>query len=416
VAVVQERLAVEGGTPVHAGGWPTWPVWDEREEQALLTVLRSGRWGMTVGTEVGAFETSWAHFQEAKHCVAVVNGTSALEVALRAMGIVPGDEVIVPAFTFIATASAVLLAGAMPIFVDIHPATFHLDPAAVEAAITPRTRAIVPVHMGGCPADMDALLAVARGHGLQVLEDAAQAHGASWHGHRVGALGDAGTFSFQGSKNLNSGEGGAIVTNDDALYARIWSLHNVGRTLNDEWRTRGWYQHEMLGFNYRLTEFQAALLRVQMTRLDEQMARRDHAAALLDRELSGIGGIRPMTRDPRVTANAYHLYMFRYDAAMFGGRTREEFLSALRAEGIPASPGYTVPLYRSPAIIDAVAAQRSRSGRTDQPLPAELPVTERTCTSEGVWFGQSMLLASDNDLSDIPTAIQKIHRSWLGEV
>src|SRR6185312_15761467 len=209
------------------------------------------------------------------YCVAVANGTAALEVALRALEVRPGDEVILPAYTFVATAAAVLLVGAVPIFADISPDSYELDPKAVAAAIGPRTRVVIPVHIAGCPADLDGTLAVSRRHGLRVLEDAAQAHGAAWRGRPVGALGDLGTFSFQASKNLNAGEGGAIVTNDEALFRRVWSLHNVGRALSDDWRTSGWYQHDILGFNYRLTEFQAALLLAQMSRLEGQMARRE---------------------------------------------------------------------------------------------------------------------------------------------
>jgi dTDP-4-amino-4,6-dideoxygalactose transaminase len=415
MAVTEKALAVDGGVPVHHGGWPRWPVWDEREEQALLGVLRSGTWGMVHGSKVTEFEMAWGRFQQAQHCVAVVNGTSALEVALRALEIAPGDEVIVPPYTFIATAAAALLAGALPVFADIDPETYELDPAAVEAAVTPRTRAVIPVHIAGCPPDMDGILGVARRHGLRVVEDAAQAHGAEWRGQRVGALGDLGTFSFQASKNLNAGEGGAIVTNDEALFRRVWSLHNVGRTLSDDWRTSGWYQHDILGFNYRLTEFQAALLLAQMSRLEEQMARREQAARFLDRELAAIPGIRPQARDPRVTAHAHHLYVLRYDPVAFGGHTRSQFLAALRAEGVPASGGYTEPLHRSPAVIHAVQALCSRLGRPeDVRLQRPLPVTERASAIEGVWLTQSVLLAEPGDVQHIPEAMRKIQRAWGG--
>jgi dTDP-4-amino-4,6-dideoxygalactose transaminase len=414
MAILAETLAVEGGSPVHRGGWPRWPVWDEREEQALLGVLRSGAWGMVHGSAVAEFEAAWATFQQAQHCVAVVNGTSALEVALRALELDPGDEVIVPPYTFVATAAAALLAGVLPVFADIDPDTYELDPAAVEAAITPRTRAVIPVHIAGCPPDMDGILAVARRHGLRVVEDAAQAHGAEWRGRRVGALGDIGTFSFQASKNLNAGEGGAIVTNDEALFRRVWSLHNVGRTLTEDWRTSGWYRHDLLGFNYRLTAFQGALLLAQMTRLEEQMARREWAARVLDRALSAIPGIRPQARDPRVTAHAHHLYMLRYDVAAFGGRRRTEFLAALRAEGVPCSPGYGEPLHRSPAVVKAVHQLCSRLGRPDDRLHRPLPVAERASAEEGVWLAQSLLLADEQTLRHIPEAIDKIQRAWGG--
>src|SRR5579883_1099393 len=212
MAVTREKLAIEGGAAVRTAPWPAWPVWDAREEGALLEVLRSGHWGMIDGEKVQQLERAWAELHRAKHCVAVVNGTAALEIALRALEVGPGDEVILPPYTFIATASAALLVGAVPIFADVDPETYELDPSAVEAAITPRTRAIVPVHVGGCPPDLDGILAIAEKHGARVLEDAAQAHGAAWKGRPVGTLGDLGTFSFQASKNVNAGEGGAIVT------------------------------------------------------------------------------------------------------------------------------------------------------------------------------------------------------------
>jgi dTDP-4-amino-4,6-dideoxygalactose transaminase len=317
-----------------------------------------------------------------------------------------------PSYTFVATAAAALLAGALPVFADIDPDSFELDPAAVEAAVTQRTRAVIPVHIAGCPPDMDAILDLAKRHGLRVVEDAAQAHGAAWRGRRVGALGDLGTFSFQASKNLNAGEGGAIVTDDQTLFQRVWSLHNVGRTRTEQWRTSGWYQHDLLGFNYRLTAFQAALLLAQLTRLEDQMSRREQAAQLLDRELGAIPGIRPQARDPRVTAHAHHLYMLRYEAAAFGGRPRADFLAALRAEGVPCSPGYTEPLQRSPAVLQATETLCRRLDRQGESLRRPLPVTERISDEEGVWLSQSVLLADKGALRHIPEAVAKIQRAW----
>ncbi|MBI2941549.1 MAG: DegT/DnrJ/EryC1/StrS family aminotransferase [Chloroflexi bacterium] len=409
--MAHEQLAIAGGVPIRTAPWPAWPVWDEREERQLLETLRSGRWGMIGGGKVRAFEEAWAAFQQAGHCVCVVNGTAALEVALRAIGVGPGDEVIVPPYTFIATPAAALLVGAVPVFADIDPETYELDVATVQAAITPRTRAIVPVHVAGCPPDMDGILAIAAEHGLRVVEDAAQAHGAAWRGRRVGALGDLGTFSFQASKNLNAGEGGAIVTDDEELYQRVWSLHNVGRAQTPGWRTSGSYRHEILGFNYRMTEFQAAILLAQLTRLEEQMACREAGAAYLDRALGEVPGIRPLRRDPRVTSHAHHLYVFRYDALAFGGHPREEFLAALRAEGVPCGPGY-VPLHHAPAIRSEVTALCRRLGRTDDPLACHLPVAERAGYDEGVWLTQNLLLADAGDLANIPRAIEKIREAW----
>jgi len=398
-----DRLACEGGSPLRTHPFPTWPVWDVRDENALLSVLRSGHWGEIESDVVGQFEERFAAFQQARHCVAVVNGTAALRIAYRALGVGYGDEVIVPPYTFIATASAVLEVGAVPVFADIDPDTYLLDPVAVAEAITPRTRAIVPVHVAGCPADMDAFRALAGRHGLRLVEDAAQAPGASWNGQGVGSLGDIGTFSFQASKNLNAGEGGAVVTNDPALAERIWSLHNVGRT-----RTGAWYHHELLGGNDRLTAFQAALLITQLDQLPQQMARREAGARYLDAALSSIEGIKPMVRQPQVTGHAHHLYMFAYDSGAFGGLSRDGFVRALLAEGIPCSAGYSM-------ISDELAIQTESArlcaalGREQPAARAPLTVARRAC-AQGVWLPQRLLLAEEHELHDVVEAVRKIQR------
>src|SRR5262245_1303529 len=372
MVVVSEQLAIGGGTPVRTAPFPEWPVWDERDEHALLGVLRSGMWGShSGGGRVKAFGEAFARFQDAKYGVAVTNGTAALEVALRACGVGIGDEVIVPPYTFIATASACLTVGAFPIFVDVDPQTFAIDPAQIEAAITARTKAVIAVHMAGGPADMDGVLAVARKHHLRVIEDAAQAHGAAWNGRRVGALGDAGTFSFQSSKNLTAGEGGAVLSNVPQVAEMAWSVANVGRT-----RTGDWYFHDLLGSNFRLTEFQGALLLAQLERLPEQIALRERNATRLAAGLAQVPGFRPVRRDPRVTTHAWHLFMCRYDPAAFGGRPRADFLRAMQAEGIPCSGGYS-PLYQAPAIRKAAADLEQASGDTGQAErldPARFPV------------------------------------------
>ena len=398
-----ERLACEGGTPLRSRPFPGWPVWDARDEDAILRVLRSGHWGEIDSDVVDQFATLFAAFQQARHCVAVVNGTAALRIAYRALGIGYGDEVIVPPYTFIATASAVLEVGAIPVFADIDPDTYLLDPAAVADAITPRTRAIVPVHVAGCPADMDAFRALAGCHGLRLVEDAAQAPGATWRGEGVGSLGDLGTFSFQASKNLNSGEGGAIVTNDADLAERVWSLHNVGRT-----RTGAWYHHELLGGNDRLTALQAALLIAQLDRLPEQMARRENATRYLDSALASIEGIRPMAQQPQVTAHAHHLYMFRYGSQAFGGLSRDAFVRTLVAEGIPCSAGYSM-ICDELAIRTESARLYAALGREQPARTAPLSVARRA-SAEGVWLPQRLLLAGESELGDVVEAVRKIQR------
>ncbi|MEC8993446.1 MAG: DegT/DnrJ/EryC1/StrS family aminotransferase, partial [Candidatus Latescibacterota bacterium] len=341
-SIDSQPLAAAGGTPIRTSPFPGWPVFDATEEEAILGVLRSGSWFL--GERVAEFERTFTEYCEAKHGVSVSSGTVALQVALEAAGVALGDEVIVPSYTFIATASSVALVGGVPVFVDVDPDTYLIDPAAVEAAITEKTKAIIAVHIAGQPADLDALTAIAAKHGVLLIEDSAQAHAAAWKGRRVGAIGDLGTFSFQASKNLNAGEGGFIVTDDEELQLRAWSIHNCGRTPGGEW-----YEHPLVGGNYRLTEMQAALALSQLRRLDEQTEKRTQSAALLTEQLSEIEGIRPLAVDERVTRHAFHLYVFRYDADAFGGASREQFLKALAAEGIPCAAGYK-PLYREPAF------------------------------------------------------------------
>lgn len=402
-----ERLALEGGTPVRTKPFPKWPFWDENDVEAVAEVVASGQWWRLEGTKVREFERAFAEYHHARYGVCVTNGTAALEVALRAAHIGCGDEVIVPAYTFIATATAPLTVGATPVFVDIDPHTFQIDPLAVEAAITPATRAVIPVHFGGGPADMDAILEIARRHDLVVIEDAAQAHGAEWRGRRVGAIGHMGCFSFQASKNLTAGEGGIVLTDDEELAEAVWSVHNIGRR-----RGGAWYEHYVLGGNFRMTEFQAALLLHQLIRLPEQTERRNHNALYLTKELQAIPGICPAYRDERVTSHAYHLYLFWYDPDAFGGHSRDEFLQALRAEGIPCSGGYGNPLHQEPLFRERWGLRElCRVGRHIEYAQLSLPHSERACR-EAVWLFQNLFLGDEWDMVDIVTAIDKIQKAW----
>lgn len=403
-----DKPALVGGTPIRTTPYPAWPQWGEADLQGLREALTGGVWSAANAPQVRAIEQRFAAFQDARHGVACTNGTITLEIALAALGVGAGDEVIVPPYIFLATATAVLQVNALPVFVDIAPDTYCLDPDAVEAAITPRTKALIPVHLGGHPADMDRLLAIARQHGLGVIEDAAHAHGAAWQGRKVGALGDYGSWSFQASKNLTSGEGGMLTTDRDDLAERAWSLHNCGRT-----RTGAWYEHTAVGGNYRLTEFQAALLLAGLDRLPAQIAWREASARFLDRELARIEGLAPLPRDPRATTHAYHLYLFRYDAAAFAGLSRDRFVQALRAEGIPASPGYPVPLNQQPIFVNRAFDTRA-TGYDPAYAPTQfdrldLPVCQRAC-AETVWLTQNMLLGTEDDLADVVAAARKVHR------
>lgn len=385
-------LAIDGGSPVHTSGWPAWPPPATAEQRGLLLeVLESGQWGATSGTKAAEFAAAFARSVGAQHGVCVVNGTVGLFLALRALGVGPGDEVIVPAYTFVASATSVVLAGARPVLADVLPRSLHLDPAAVERATGPRTKAIMPVHLAGAPADTESL----RRHGVPIVEDAAQAHGAARHGRPAGTLGDAACFSFQSSKAMTAGEGGIVVTDDDAVYARLWSLHNVGRRLDG-----GWYEHPEVGWNLRMTEFQAAVLLPQLALLDGQVAARERAAAYLSKELEAVGGLSLLPGPGGTTRHSHHLGIVRYDPAAFGGRSKADFIAAMAAEGVPLDAGY-----RS---LSREAALRPYTGEV------ACPVAEAAEDSV-VWLRQNLLMADDAALADIVSAAAKIRRAFRSQ-
>ncbi|MCD6057308.1 MAG: Glutamine--scyllo-inositol transaminase, partial [Thermomicrobiales bacterium] len=340
------ELALTGGPAVaadlqaRAGSWPLAP--DAQAEAHVLDALRSGRWGrLHDDSYAERFESAFAAYQNARHGIAVANGTVSLQLILRTLNIGIGDEVIVPALTFIATASAVAEVGAVPIFADVEAETMTIDPESVAAAITPRTRAIIGVHYGGFPIDFDRLLPLADQHGLFLIEDAAHAQGSAWRGTRVGAIGTFGSFSFQESKALSGGEGGIILTNDDALAERARLLHSIGRRSDQPG-----YLHYALASNYRLSELQSALLLAQLAHLPEQAEARDAAGRLLDTGLAETGILIPQRRDERVTQRGYYFAVYRYQQEAMNGIPREAFLAALKAEGVPVSHAYGVPVYR----------------------------------------------------------------------
>ncbi len=404
------KLALTGGEPVRTSPFPSWPVYDEREKKYLLEVLESGRWGRNSGNKNSEFERKFAEFQEAKHAITVCNGTVALRVALYATGIGPGDEVIVPSYTFIATATTVIEANAIPVFADIEENSFNISPESVEELVNERTRAIIPVHFGGAPANMDRILEIAKKHSLVVIEDAAQAQGSEWKGNRVGALGDAGTFSFQLSKNMTAGEGGAVVTNDDAVAERVLSFYNCGRKPGYPW-----YIHFEISGNYRLSEFQAAVLLAQLEREEEQIRRRNENAAYLNQLLSSIEGVEPI-RYPDYVRSSYYLYIFKYSKEAFGEIDKNTLVEALRAEGIPAMEGYPFPLYRQPLFQKGEFWKRGCPfscrfyGKKPDYRDVKHFVAERAC-QVGLWLPNYVLLAQRKDMEDIAEALEKIRKN-----
>ena len=393
-------LALHGGTPAVTTTAPAWPVHDQSEADALMEVLRSGRWGSTSGDVVRTFEQEFSAHQQTEYGFALSNGTLALAAALRAGGVGIGDEVIVPPYTFIATAAAALFVGAVPVFADVDPATHLLDPAATRAAITERTKAIIPVHLAGGVADMDEFTKIGAEHGVVIIEDCAQATSAAWKGTPVGGVGDIGTFSFQSSKNLTAGEGGAVTTNNQELADALYAMINVGRV-----RGGGWYEHKYVGWNLRITEFQAAVLRGQLERLDAQQKQRDDAAKLLTELLSDVDGVVPTAEDERWTGHGRHLYLMRFPAFTGNPELRDAALKALHAEGLSGSSSGYVPLHRNEAVIRDARALAERLG---QPYPEpHCPVTDEVST-DTIWLTQPWLLGDDSQIRGMAEAITKV--------
>lgn len=399
------KLAINGGKKLRENPFPKWPFHDERESKALNEVLESGKWWY--GEKVREFEERFAAFQGAKYGITTTSGTTALEIALIAAGVGAGDEVIIPPYTFVATASSVLKVNAIPVFVDIEPDTFNIDPQKIESAITSKTKAIMPVHFAGLPADMDQINQIARRNNLKVIEDAAHAWGSKWKGKGVGVIGDLGCFSFQMSKNITAGEGGIILTDSQELAETCWSYSNCGRG-----KDKPWYEHYILGGNYRMTEFQAAILCAQLSRLDKQVAKREENARILDQGFSELKGIKTLKRDPRVDRRSYHLYCLRYVPEELGV-PRSKFIEAMNAEGIPCHGGYPHPLYKNPLFKSKGNGPKfcplscPYYGKQMNYTKVDCPETERIC-QEAIWIKHPVLLGSREDMESILKAAEKV--------
>ena len=400
----KEELAIYGGEKTVKSTF-SWPVFDEADVEAVTAVARSGEWANPeCKGYVEQFEKEFASFCGSRFALSCVNGSVALRLALIASGVKPGDEVIIPPYTFIATASIVIEANCVPVFVDIHPDTYNLDPAKIEAAITSRTKAIIPVHFAGQACDMDQIMSIAKRYQLTVIEDAAHAHGGEYKGKKLGSIGHAGCFSFQSSKNLTAGEGGIVITDDEALFDRMNSLRNVGRV-----RGGPWYEHHYLGCNYRITQFQAALLTTQLKRLEDQTRTRDENGKFLTGQLGSIPGISPLTRGHGETRHTHHLYILRYDKAKFNGLSKADFARMLAAEGVPAFMGYPEPIYRQPVFQQKNFMCYAIPEHADY-TQVSCPVAERACYEEGVWILQHAMLGTREDMADFARAIRKIQQ------
>ena len=406
---MKDQPAVSGGIPVrHNKSWPSWPVVTEKEwesdiEPKMREVYLSRNEGLS-GLKATEFSQRYAKYTGTAYATFMPHGTDSISAALAGAldldGLEEGGEVIVPNYTFVATASAALDRQCTVTFVDIDPDNFTINPPDLEEAITDRTRAIIVVHLGGHPANMEAINKIAQQHNLKVIEDCAQAHGAESHGQKVGSLGDIGAFSFQSSKNLTSGEGGMVTTDNVEFHNLVHAFMNVGRAPDG-----ARWEYPRLGWNYRPSEYLAALLLVRLEKLEEQTDIRNQNATYLFNELKQIEGIAPPKLESWVTKHGYHLYMMKYYPEGFGGKPRNEFLAALSAEGIPCSSGYGSPLSKEGGIkhVAELYPEKIRE------FPC--PNTEQVCT-ESAWLFQNILLGTRADMDDIVESIAKIQKAW----
>jgi L-glutamine:2-deoxy-scyllo-inosose/3-amino-2,3-dideoxy-scyllo-inosose aminotransferase len=417
------KLAINGGTPikdVKNNPWPAWPVWGKEEERSLIEVLNSGVWSYN-GPKETEFNKLFAEFTGTKYAVCTVNGTVTLQIALEALGIGVGDEVILPGLTWQATAATIIDVNAIPVLVDVCEDTWCIDPKEIEKAITPRTKAIIPVHLYGAFADMDAIMEIAKKHNLVVIEDCAHKHGGEWNGKKAGSIGNIGSFSYQLSKHLTAGEGGSVTTNDPKLAERMDALRNCGRRPEgDEYvdvdKGAGVYGDDgnfLQSGNFRITEFQAAILIEGLKRLPEQNKVRDENGAYLNSLFLDIPGVTPLKRDKRETKKAYFNFAFRYNKDEFKGLSIDKFRSALEAEiGIGVDSSYE-PLNNCSLYVPHTKPARHKLNdaywKAIDPSQFSLPVSEKIHKEESVCIHHKVLMGTKADMDMIATAIKKIY-------
>lgn len=390
------KLALLGGGPIRKKDFPSWPLVTKKKVESVSSVIKSGHWDR--GNLIEEFENKFAQYQDSQYCASTTSGTSSLFIALKVVGVGPGDEVLVPTYTYVATAAVVKLVGAEPVFVDIDPSTANIDLKDLLKKITRRTKAVIPVHFAGLPVDMNVLRDIAKKNNLYVIEDAAQSHGAVFENKKVGSLGDLGCFSFQQSKNLSSGEGGAITTNDIKLANKAFSFHNFGRPKNGPR-----YKFQMIGGNFRITDIQAALLLEGLKNLEKETMLRYQNANLLTELLKEFEFLSPIgSHTKKDSRRAYYLYVVRYEKEKFDSILRHIFIEALKAEGIPVWYGYPKPL-NSYEIFSKKIGKLSNWRKDSSCLEAQ-----KLC-EEAIWLPQNILLGGRNDIKDIVKAIEKIY-------
>jgi dTDP-4-amino-4,6-dideoxygalactose transaminase len=401
------ELALCGGVPVRPQGYPAWPVHDERDADAVAEVVRGGRWGgfPEPGPLAAAFAERFAAYQGCRHGVVMANGTVTMEVALKALGIGWGDEVIVPALTFAATPYAAMAAGALPVFCDVLGDTLAIDPDQVEAAVTSRTSAIMPVHLGHQMADMDRITAIARRHSLALVEDCAHAHGQRWRDRGAGSFGEFGSFSHQSTKLLTAGEGGSLLTDDERLARRAHSLIDCGRAKDSQER------EFTFGANYRLGELHAALLLRALERFPGQQAQRAEAGRYFEKLAGQLQGIRLLPPDARITRWSFYRYILLIEPEVFAGAGNRRVCQALEAEGIGAWEGYA-PMSRyelfQPALSRLPVAVE-HAARLD-PARMSFPVAEDAGLRRAVYLDESVFRAGRQGVEDAVEALAKVQR------
>lgn len=402
------QLALRGGEPLRTKPWPAWPQYSDTERDNLLRVLESTNWGGFPSPNVmaGEFAEKFAAFHGAKSGVCTTGGTTALEVALKAVGLEPGDEVLVPALTFYATPFAPIVQGFVPVFVDIDPDTWCMDANLIERLITPRTKAILPVHLGSRMADMDRIMTIARERRLRVVEDCAHMHGGAWRGRGAGSIGDIGCFSFQSSKLMTCGEGGIILTNDETLEERCHAYVNSGRVKTSD-RTAA--EGTMMGWNYRITEWQAAVLLGQLERLPEQRDRRNRNIAHLEKRIAAIDGLTTLPQQEAMTTKSGYGVVLRYDEAAWNSIPRDKFAWALYKEGMRIEAAFYEPVYRSKLFAWKDAPVQVDYSAT------KCPVAERAAYKEMIWLPHDIFLGEESDIDDLCDGIDKL-RANIAEI
>ena len=406
----EAKLALLGGKPVRSSSFTPWPLYDAREIELVTEVVKSRSWGGYPYPNVKAreFAQKFARFQGTEYGVCLSHGSTSLEVALKAAGIEAGDEVIVPAITWMGTCGPVIFVNAIPIIVDILPETYCIDPDRIEQAIGPKTKAIMPVHLGSKMADMDRIMDIANDHNLIVIEDCAHAHGASWGDKPMGSIGDLGCFSFYESKVMTSGEGGIIITNDKKLAEKCESYINASRLGEKENN-----KYAVLGYNYRMTEFQAAILLAQLERLPEQAARRRENVIYFEERLRKIDGVELLeNQDKAGGPRVGFMYVFKYKTEKFGGLPRKKFLEAMGAEGVTCYGNWYPPLYKNDLLpLTKDSTFWGDTSRKEYYANLSCPVAEKAAFEEDIWMVHQMFLGDKKDMDSIADAISKIRNN-----